>query len=162
MGLFSTESNVKRGLQMNATELSRAQDQLEKQIYFLSVRTNELLHQQALGFGKDVMLYAYANSPDNAKQIARGFVESRGLTVDKIENNPRPALNQQIEKYTFPEQIYGLPEDKFMTLMNQRKKTWPAEVVDRTIGEFFKKQAFLKDLSQEEIEEHIQTTGPAI
>ena len=122
---------------------------LEKQIYFLSVRTNELLHQQALGFGKDVMIYAYAQTPEHARNIARGFIESKGLTVDRIERNPRPALNQEVNGYTFPEQIYGLPEEKFMALMEKRKETWPESIVDETIADYFKKQSFIKDLGLE-------------
>lgn len=78
-------------------------------IHFVTVNLEQEVHAQALGFTKTVYLYGYGSS-DEAVDHVTAYLASQHLRVRKIASASK-AVEQDPRRYTFPEQICGLPED---------------------------------------------------
>lgn len=77
-------------------------------IHFVTVNLNETVHCQALGFTKQFYLYACASNEAEAELVARAWCVERGLDVKNTK--AMAGGNQQISRYTFPEQIINMPQ----------------------------------------------------
>jgi hypothetical protein len=73
-------------------------------IYFVTSHLNQLVHVQALGFTRHVHDYARADTPEGASaKAAAHYARHPGLRV--LRSETRPAFQQDLGAYTFPEQI---------------------------------------------------------
>lgn len=77
-------------------------------IHFITVGLVSQVHAQALGFTSTVYLFVWAVSSEAAKRLATHYLEGSGIAVRKVLSAAL-AVQQSPARYTFPEQIHGLP-----------------------------------------------------
>lgn len=78
-------------------------------IFFGTVDLHETIHCQALGFTKQFYLYACAESQSEAEKLMATWATSKGCKVRKV--GALVASQQNVCRYTFPEQIINLPAE---------------------------------------------------
>ncbi len=84
------------------------------------------VHAPAVGFTDTVFDFAYASTAEGAEKVtADHYREKCGLGI--IRQTAKPAIQQNLESYTFPEQIKGLPTDISGQIMAERYKRWAGE-----------------------------------
>lgn len=79
-------------------------------IHFVTVHMKELVHAQALGFTKTVYLHCWGVDAAEAERHALAYCLGIGAKPDFC-SKPSIAQQQDPNRYTFPEQIHGLPKD---------------------------------------------------
>src|SRR5574337_1494239 len=79
-------------------------------IYFVTVNLEQSVHAQALGFTKMLYMHGWGSSPQEAVDNVKSYLAAKQLTVRK-DDGATLAKQQDVRRYSFPEQICGLPED---------------------------------------------------
>ena len=93
------------------------------QIWFVCTMFDRSVHAPALGFTDTVFDFAFA---ENAENVTAEYCRDKyGLGIVRID--AKPAINQDLETYTFPEQIRGLPAEISSRIMSERYKRWASE-----------------------------------
>jgi len=96
------------------------------QIWFVCTMFDRSVHAPALGFTDTVFDFAYAENAENAEKVTAEYYRDKyGLGIVRID--AKPAIRQDLETYTFPEQIRGLPADISGRIMAKRYKRWASE-----------------------------------
>lgn len=92
-----------------------------KKIWFMTVRTEEHVHAQALGFTKQFYAYAYADSAAEAAAVGvKWYAEKKGILCSVKESECLPAKQQAFDTYTFPHQIINIPVDVLNAIYDKR------------------------------------------
>ena len=81
----------------------------EYQIFFTSESLFNEVHIQAMGFTRNTNGYVYARTTEEAQSLMTLHRQHQGCRVRKVV--ARPALEQDIRRYTFVEQIVNLPAE---------------------------------------------------
>jgi hypothetical protein len=109
-------------------------------IYCVDVRLTKQVHAQALGFTKNLYLYAWGGSASEAQETVRAYLLGNDVEVDGF-NGTRPAHQQDAAKYTFPEQIHGLPTEVAREAI--RAHDWGSCIEQETFAKLASFQAML-------------------
>lgn len=97
-------------------------------IYFVTVQLNEQVHAQALGFTNTIYQYCHADSPANAVRTSQAWCVGRGLQFKSAAASE--STQQDPARFTFVENIHGLPESAFEECMKQvAKRGFPEHMV---------------------------------
>jgi len=92
------------------------------QVWFVTLRLGETVHEQALGFTRTIHRYtAGAASENEAEALTRRWAEHKQIKVERIE--ARPAL---------PCQRYVFPEDFLDQQLKRLDATAPRAALDST------------------------------
>ena len=91
-------------------------------IWFVSVNTVGLIHAQGLGYTKQFYAYAFAASAAEAAKLCKQwYEEKRGIQCLPIKEAAcKPASQQKLASYTFPNQIINIPEAMLTEIYDQR------------------------------------------
>lgn len=87
------------------------QDTTQGGIYWVVPKLQQEVHAGALGFTKTLYFYVWARSEGEAKTLMEAYLNGEGLALDRLQQKPCLAINQNLKTYYFPEQIIGLPEE---------------------------------------------------
>lgn len=92
-----------------------------KQIWFVSVNTENQIHAQALGFTKQFYSYAYAADAVEAGRLCEAWYGKQGIPCLPIsEKACQPAHFQRFDAYTFPHQIINIPSAELEAIYDRR------------------------------------------
>ena len=105
-------------------------------IYFLSVSLAEDVHVQAQGFTSYLNLFAWGDTPQQAEENGRAYLLGNDVEVKKFYGTS-VSLQQNLARFTFPEQIYGAPED--LAIAAIRAKDYPESITNSTLARLRKK-----------------------
>lgn len=91
-------------------------------IWFVSINTVELVHAQGLGFTKQYYTYAFAATAAEAAELCKQWYEvKRGIKCLPIKEAAcKPASQQDLGSYTFPNQIINIPEAMLTEIYDRR------------------------------------------
>lgn len=78
-------------------------------IFFVHVALTESIHVQALGFARAVHCFGWGASPAEAAANVCAYFVGKDVGVQSVRSSS-PAKNTELRSFTFPEQVYGLPE----------------------------------------------------
>lgn len=96
------------------------------QIWFTCSMFDRSVHAPALGFTDTVFDFAFAETAEDAKKVTAEYYRDKyGLGI--VQQSAKPAIQQNLETYTFPEQIRGLPAEISGRIMAERYKRWASE-----------------------------------
>lgn len=84
--------------------------QAQAGIYWVVPKLNQEVHAGPLGFTKVLYYFVWAGSAEEASSLMNAYLIGEGLSLNRLQQPPRLALNQNLKSYYFPEQIIGLPE----------------------------------------------------
>lgn len=110
-------------------------------IHFVTVHMKEQIHAQALGFTKAVYLYCWGGDPAEAERHAMAYCLGVGGKPDFC-SKPTVAQQQEPTRYTFPEQIHGLPLDMAETAI--RAHDFGDSITASTLRDLMKKRDTLR------------------
>lgn len=108
------------------------------QIFFMTVDLEKQVHVTPLGFTHAIPVYGWGRDADEAQRHVRAFYEGGGLAVKDFLGSAIPAVNQELGRYTFPEQISGLPEEIALEAIQASKL--PEEWIEDSIQTYRKRQ----------------------
>lgn len=80
-------------------------------IYWVVPTLTQEVHAGPLGFTKVLYYFVWASSSDEAASLMSAYLAGEGLSLNRLQQAPSLAINQNLKSYYFPEQIIGLPED---------------------------------------------------
>lgn len=102
-------------------------------IYFLTIYLQQEVHAGCLGFTKTLPMYGWGPDADAAILAVRAHLHSQGLAVEKCASST-VAKQQDLKRYTFPEQIYGAPPELIEPVLRARlERDWPLDMVEKDI-----------------------------
>lgn len=78
-------------------------------IYFVHIAFTEGIHVQALGFTKAMHCFGWGASPAEAAANVCAYFVGNGIALQGVKSSS-PSTNTELRSFTFPEQVYGLPE----------------------------------------------------
>lgn len=78
--------------------------------FFATVRVDPAIHAQALGFTNLIYQYVWAQTAQDAVQAIKAALYKKGIGFTAVLDLDL-AHDQDPSRYTFPEQIIGLPRD---------------------------------------------------
>lgn len=110
-------------------------------IHFVTCRLRHQVHTQGQGFTNVIYLYTWGSDPSEAERHARAYLAGQDLEIDAI-SPARPAANQSLQRFAYPEQIYGLPED--VAAGEIRSRGYPDEILKSTMASLLEKQHFVR------------------
>lgn len=77
-------------------------------IHFVSIHLTEQVHAQALGFTKTLYMYGWGKDANEAGRNVTAYCLGADLKPDRIFSTS-VSQQQDPKRFTFPEQIHGLP-----------------------------------------------------
>lgn len=115
-------------------------------IYSVTVHLGKPVHVQAMGITSQLMLFAWGSDPDEAAGAAMAYCT--GLDLDPVRaERARIAVQQEVGRYTFPEQIVALPDAMAREAIT--KAGYPEEMASETLRQLEKRQhALSRGLTQ--------------
>ncbi|NHR04439.1 hypothetical protein HA052_04440 [Chromobacterium haemolyticum] len=91
-------------------------------IWFVTVNLEEQVHVQALGFTKQIYLFACSQDAHGAAVVSTRWAESQGMKPFHVDvKDCLLAVSQDVSTYTFPEQIINLPSEVLFAEFDRRK-----------------------------------------
>ncbi len=106
-------------------------------IHFVTANLDRRVHAQALGFTTTVYLYGWGATPEEAEESVRAYLKGIGVGVTKFCSTTK-ALQQDISRYTFPEQLCGAPHDAVVSVI--RSQHYPEDWINESVAAFFKRE----------------------
>lgn len=104
-------------------------------IWFVTVNLAEQVHAQALGFTKQIYLFACSPEAHSAAFICKRWAESKGMKPYEVETKHcLLAVSQDVATYTFPEQIINLPKEVLYAEYDRRKYPESFRVAARIVA----------------------------
>jgi hypothetical protein len=79
-------------------------------IFFATVNLDEVIHAQALGFTSQFYEFVCANSAQEAEALVETWAKARGYKVKRVSVGDCASVQQDVNTYTFPEQIINMPQ----------------------------------------------------
>lgn len=104
-------------------------------IFFLTLKLDQEVHMQALGFTRTHYSFAWGDSGADAIDNVKARLAAQGVGMEKVLS-AGVADKQSVRSYTFIEQIYGLPRAQFdeaLALMS-----YPDWIAESTLTEYLK------------------------
>lgn len=110
-------------------------------LYWMQVKVTKVVHMQALGFTDWVPMHAWGDDENEALGNVTSYLVARGSEVARCPEVKR-ALEQDPARYTFPEQIVGLPDDVARAAIV--RKRFPASIEQDTLETLSERQQALE------------------
>lgn len=78
-------------------------------IFYVDIQLGMEVYAAPLGFTTQLDKFVYSESSEIANLVAQKWFEAKGIPV--VKTRARPAVCQDIQGYTFLEQILNLPQE---------------------------------------------------
>jgi hypothetical protein len=116
-------------------------------IYFVTLALETDVHVMGgLGFTNLLHLFCWGEAAAAAEETAKAYLFGAGVVVKKVLGSTTAAAKQDPATYTFPEQIYGLPDR--IAVQAIRSKGFPDFMVEDTLQALRKRQNQLRMVRQ--------------
>lgn len=110
-------------------------------IHFVTCRLRHQVHTPGQGFTNVIYLYTWGFDSIEAERHARAYLAGQDLEIEAI-SPARLAANQSLQRFAYPEQIYGLPED--LATAEIRTRGYPDEILQVTMASLLEKQHIVR------------------
>lgn len=110
-------------------------------IYFVCVHMKEQIYVQPFGLTRSAWLYCWGGDAAEATSNAMAYCLGSDCKPDFCDE-PSPAQQQDPSRYTFPEQIHGLPLGETETAIRARE--YPDWIIESTLRDLAKKRDTLR------------------
>lgn len=107
-------------------------------IHFVTIHLHEQVHAQALGFTKTLYMYGWGKDPAEAGRNVMAYCQASDLKPDRI-SSAILSHEQDLGRFTFPEQIYGLPAAVGRLTLSRRSYT--EAMIEESLQKFSRNQS---------------------
>ncbi|MBG6083032.1 hypothetical protein [Rubrivivax gelatinosus] len=97
-------------------------------IYFTTVSLAKAVHAQGLGLTSLIFPFCWGSDSAEAELNAKAYLVGSGIQPMRFHGTT-PALVQDAARYTFPEEIYGIPTEIAKTALERYGEHLAAEAL---------------------------------
>lgn len=110
----------------------------EGKVYLATVHLSEEVHAQALGFTRTIYPFVWGTDEDEARAHAMAYCLGAELKPERV-SSCTVFTQQEIKRFTFIEQIHGLPPD--LAVAGLTAQQWPEAIHVKSLSKLASNQA---------------------